>query len=52
MGSKGCGGIDFTPCNHHPETCTCRWKDEPIKIIKSKPIKIKKLNASKNKEIK
>jgi len=42
MGSKGCGGIDFTPCNHHPETCTCRWKDEPIKINKTL-INLKKL---------
>ena len=30
MGSKGDNYSDGY-CNHHPETCTCRWKDEPSK---------------------
>lgn len=42
MGSKGCGEIDFTPCNHHPETCTCRDYEPNSAIIKAAKLTIKK----------
>jgi len=35
MGSKDCGGMEVRVCNHHPETCTCRWKDEEPKEVKT-----------------